>query len=170
MRGNTVTGEGAGPGISASGVTTNNYVNGVPGDGIVVGVGGTVLGNTSINNGGAGIRADCPSNLIDNTAIGKHKKSSAERQGLHQQRQFGLRAEPMLRFSSSRAGPKVNVTLRGFRPLLTFNNPRLLLRVEQPSSGNRRLSSPTCLPGLAPGQAFRPGTRRPTPEPTARRH
>lgn len=59
-------------GISAIGVITNNYLSGVPGYGIVVGKGSTVIGNTSVNNTntGVGISADCPAKLIDNTAVG----------------------------------------------------------------------------------------------------
>lgn len=73
VRRNTIIFRGGGQGavgISASGVITNNYVNSVPGDGIVVGAGSTVIGNTSTNNGGAGISASCPTNLVDNTAVG----------------------------------------------------------------------------------------------------
>jgi parallel beta-helix repeat protein len=86
VRGNTSVGGFGGPGISASGVVTDNYVSGggvgiaasgtVRGNtaignfvGIDVSAGGTVIGNTATGNFGVGIRADCPSNLTDNTAV-----------------------------------------------------------------------------------------------------
>jgi hypothetical protein len=54
------------------GNVTGNYVSGMVGGGIEVGPGSTVIGNTSINNGGFGITADCPANLTDNTSINNH--------------------------------------------------------------------------------------------------
>jgi parallel beta-helix repeat protein len=90
VRGNTVFGgRGEQPGISASGVVIDNYVNGLSGVGvgiaasgtvrgntaignrigIVVSAGSTVIGNTATGNAGIGIQAACPSNLTDNTAV-----------------------------------------------------------------------------------------------------
>jgi parallel beta-helix repeat protein len=94
VRGNTVFGVGPGGvsglpgtiGISASGTVTDNYVSsvtdGISADGtvrgntavnnhrgIIVSVGSTVTGNTATGNNGAGIVANCPANLIGNTAV-----------------------------------------------------------------------------------------------------
>jgi hypothetical protein len=82
VRGNTVLGTApgfpGGPGISATGVITNNYVSGVVGDGIAVGAGSTVIGNTSVNNMEAGIRADCPANRIPAVTIRPDAYSAAD--------------------------------------------------------------------------------------------
>jgi len=79
VRGNTVVGIAqphglGGIGISATGTVTGNYVTGST-NGIRVGQGSTVIGNTATDNrgnpaaAGIGIEADCPSNLTDNTAV-----------------------------------------------------------------------------------------------------
>jgi len=75
VKGNTVTGfDFFGISASASVITGNNasFSNNVSGaDGFVSG-GGTVIGNTAMNNGNAGFRVFCPVNLTDNTAVGNH--------------------------------------------------------------------------------------------------
>ena len=100
VRGNTVAGAGHSPGISASGVVTDNYVNGVGvgieasgtvrgntaiGNdiGILLFASSTVIGNTATGNSGVGILADCPSNLTDNTAVGNGKNLVLNGDGCH---------------------------------------------------------------------------------------
>jgi hypothetical protein len=76
VRGNTAVGivgpgPGNGTGISATGVVAGNYVSGNRGLGIFAEQGSTVIGNTATNTlMGSGIVANCPSNVIDNTATG----------------------------------------------------------------------------------------------------
>jgi parallel beta-helix repeat protein len=91
IRGNTVNSSGV-TGIIAFGVVTGNYVIGNSGLGMSVGGtvsgnevsfnrsgidvdtrGSTVIGNTATQNTEFGIRAQCPANLIDNTAIDNGK-------------------------------------------------------------------------------------------------
>lgn len=69
VKGNTVgAARGFVIGISATGTVAGNYaVNNFTG--IKIGEGSTVIGNTATNNSTAGIVADCPSNLTDNTAV-----------------------------------------------------------------------------------------------------
>jgi parallel beta-helix repeat protein len=104
VRGNTFVGppHGAGVGISAFGVVTDNYVSGlsegtgivasgtVRGNtamnnaiGIVVSAGSTAIGNTATGNRDAGIKADCPSNLTDNTAVNNGTNLVLNGEGCH---------------------------------------------------------------------------------------
>jgi hypothetical protein len=101
VRGNTAVGGFFGePGISASGVVTDNYVSGgvvgiaasgtVRGNtaignvvGIDVSAGSTVIGNTATGNSEVGIQADCPSNLTDNTAVNNGKNLVLNGNGCH---------------------------------------------------------------------------------------
>jgi hypothetical protein len=76
VKGNIVAGINAGPGtgtgIRATGIVTGNYAMNNRIFGIAVGQGSTVIGNTATGtsrSGGAGISVDCPSNVIDNTAV-----------------------------------------------------------------------------------------------------
>jgi hypothetical protein len=101
VRGNTAVGGFFDePGISASGVVTDNYVSGgvvgiaasgtVRGNtaignlvGIGVSAGSTVIGNTATGNSEVGIQADCPSNLTDNTAVNNGKNLVLNGNGCH---------------------------------------------------------------------------------------
>jgi hypothetical protein len=56
-------------GISGNGTFTHKYVASNNLDGLFVGFGSTVIGNTASGNGGAGITVNCPSNVTDNTAF-----------------------------------------------------------------------------------------------------
>ena len=60
-----------GGGISATGIITGNLVTGggPRSIGISAGPGNTLIGNIANNNQPVGISVQCPSNVIDNTAI-----------------------------------------------------------------------------------------------------
>jgi len=74
VKGNTVLGIVSlkgGVGISATGIVTGNSSSFNQVDGIEIGQGSTVIGNTATDNGplGHGILVECPSNVTDNTAV-----------------------------------------------------------------------------------------------------
>jgi parallel beta-helix repeat protein len=103
IRGNVVsaiTGFSPGTGIVAGGIVTDNLVGGfgvgisaggtVRGNvavnnsvGIEVGAGSTVIGNSATGNTKAGIQADCPVNLTDNTAVDNGTNLVLNGQGCH---------------------------------------------------------------------------------------
>jgi parallel beta-helix repeat protein len=103
IRGNVVSaieGFSPGTGIAAGGIVTDNFVSGfgvgisaggtVRGNvainnsvGIEVGAGSTVIGNSATGNTKAGIQADCPSNLTDNTAVNNGTNLVLNGQGCH---------------------------------------------------------------------------------------
>jgi hypothetical protein len=70
VKGNTVTRTTAisGTGIFATGTVTGNLVVGNR-NGMAIGQGSTVIGNTVTGNVDVGIFVDCPSNVTDNTAV-----------------------------------------------------------------------------------------------------
>ena len=103
IRGNVVSaieGFSPGTGIAVGGIVTDNFVSGfgigifaggtVRGNvainnsvGIEVGAGSTVIGNSATGNTKAGIQADCPSNLTDNTAANNGKNLVLNGDGCH---------------------------------------------------------------------------------------